>query len=404
MTGAGRVLWLGLALAVHLGAPRVASAQFDLVEAYQERVKGFEAIYYLEEADRWARDRRVFEAFGTGHWLRRDPDNEYFGEALLHWNAGLLVNIDPAERGALQLTLFSLTNQLRFRVHDVTEMLHGARVTFGELLEVSLGGYWLLENTRQTFGNGQASVFAEVNLPFMFLKSSYVFGAQLDRDDDALLRFDIRLVYDELRFVDDVELDVTRYNLSDAENVLVSAGFTRLGTHDFRFLSGKAVWSVSEGRLGLLEGGLDLLLQLDDDFNATRRGHFGTSFGLEAIATYASPLAYRRYRPRVSLLDAETPLLGYRAVLSMQVPFKWVLTFLAAVGGATAAGLEDDPYRRQQLIDDTSAMVQDTVEHPEDELFARLNFTYAYNDPGVLEMFPGFSDQHRFYLSMGVMY
>ncbi len=384
--------------------PTPAFAQFDLVGLYQHRVKGFEAVYYLEADERWARDRRVFELFGTLNVLQRDPEEERFGEALFHVNAGLLLNLRPKD-GPVQLTLFSMANQLRFRVNDITEMLHGARVTVEDLLEVTLGGYWLLENTRQSFGTGQASVYFELGFPFLHARSSYVIGPRLDRGaEDALLRFDTRFSYEQLRFVDDIGFELTRFDLSDAENLLATVGFVRLGTDAFRFLTADASWSLSEGRLAHARAGLDLLAQLDEDFNATRRGHFGTNFRLEAYATFASPLAYRRFRPRIAFANASEGRAGFTVEGSAQIPAKWFFTTLLVVASAGAASLEPNERTRQRYLDTAVQVTADTIEHPEDELFVRLTMTYAYNDPAVLEMFPEYSDQHRIYFTMGIMY
>lgn len=390
-------------------APRAAEAQFDLVGLYQDKVKGFEAIYYLEEDETWARDRRVFEAFGTLNMLDRDEDTG-LGEALFHWNAGLLVNVKP-RRGRVQLTMFSMANQLRFLVHDVTEMLHGGRVTIGELLELSLGGYWLLENTRQSFGNGGGSVFLEVNLPFLSAKSSYVLGQALDGDDetlqDPLLRFDLRWSYSKLRWLDDVEVKAVRYNVSGDDNVIGMLSFTRLGLPGFRFLSGRVGWSFSESRLATVEGGLDVLAQFSEDFNASRRGHFGTSIGLELFGTYASPLGYRRFRPRTSLLGSESGVPGFKAQASFQIPMKWLLTAIAVVGSGLSAAYERQRGNEQKAREheQTGARIlKSTVQEPEDELFTRLTAAYTYNDPTVLEMFPGFESQHRLFFTLGIMY
>jgi hypothetical protein len=398
-------------VALALGAGLVAAAsparaQFDLVELYQDKVKGFEAVYYLEEDETWARDRRVFEIFGTVNGLDRSSSDDFsLGDDLFHWNAGLLVNARPGERGKLQLTFFSLTNQLRFRVNDITEMLHGARVTAADVLEISLGGYWLLDDTRTAFGDtGQASLFLEVNFPFLGAKTSYVLGRDLSREDESLLRFDARLGYDRLSFVDDVEAKLVRYNLADAENLLASVAITRLGTDDFRFFSGEAAWSLSEGLFAFARGGLDVLAALDEDFNASRRGHFGTSFRFEALGTFASPLGYRRFRPRLGVRDQAAGRGGATIRLTAQVPAKWVWTTLAVVAGALAGAVEDDPYERDRILEDTAEIAEATVREPEDELFARLVITYAYNDPVVLEMFPRADGQHRIYTQLGVMY
>lgn len=401
-----------VALALLTGAvfaPRVSHAQFDLVHLYQDKVKGFEAIYYLEKDDRWARDRRIFEAFGTTNFLDRDEETG-LGDAMLHWNAGLLVNIKPSDSN-VQYTFFSMANQMRFLVHDVTEMLHGGRITAAEMLEVTVGGYWLLENARESFSNGRASMFLEVNLPFLGTRSSYVLGQNLRANDeverDPLLRFDLRWNYDRLSWLDDVEVKMLRYNLSDEDNLLGSIAFTRLGAPAFRFLSGEALWSFSENRLAAVMGGLDFLFQFSRDFNSSRRGHFGTSIGLQFLGTYASPLGYRRFRPRVSLLGSDAGVPGFKAQAVFQIPAKWLWTALlvfTSAAGAAMAEMQGDQRAKEDLIRGGAAILQSTIERPKDELFTRFTVAYAYNDPTVLEMFPGQASQHRLLVTLGVMY
>ena len=371
-------------VALGLFLPSAALAHFDVVSLYQEKVKGFEAVYFLEKDEAWHRDRRIFEAYGQ--WDKFGDYNNMSG--------GLLFNIRPDRASQIQLSLFSMFsgNQLAQTELRNWEMLHGARLTIANWVELSAGGHWRqiadapeipgIDPERR--GKMEASGFFELNVPIAYVRSSYVVGL------DSVRRMDVRAEFNECSVFDSVGAGVIRYNYNDVRwmgHVYVE----RLGHPKFRFFTTDVrfgFWGFSD-----LRTGFDYILGLDEDFNSTRRGHFGTSFTFRAFYNYmdtanlnifGSPASGRR-------------LHGFTGEFAAQVPAKWVLTAIS-IAAAAYSGKDED-------IDNASKMLENTIEHPEDEFFSRVSFTYSYNDPDSFALpVPNQEDEHRFFVTLSFIY
>jgi hypothetical protein len=375
--------------------PSPARAYFDIVSLYQQKVKAFEAVYYLESDQKWQRDRRVFEVFYAGdRFLSAEQDGQVVKEGYTNQSAGMLVNVRPGD-GDLQLGLFNLwsSNRLDSSSSGTWEALHGGRVTFGELVELSLGSYWRsgqpgpraqAASTRDL--GRRASGFLELNSPILFLKSSYVVGLDTSR---GVERWDLRFDYDQFRWVDSLALGLVQYHYSDQHTAL-ALDVTRLGWPRFRFLS--ASLRMSDAGFAWAQGGLDLILLSREDFNLTRRGHFATSLGLQAIYSYVSP-------DGASLIGrpGDEGQHGFKARVTAQVPAKWVMVALATLGAGMTGKPED-----QQLAAELAAEV---AREPRDIMFCRLEFEYTYNSPETfLFPAPDIVDRHRMFFSLGLVY
>ena len=148
-----------------------AAASFDIVGVYHERVKRFEAVYYLEEDTQWHRDRRIFELFGNTDSVSTQGDEDTDSITLGAASWGMLLNVRPEDSSDAQLSFFSLQHRARFQFDEqLFEALHGA-MTVSDYAELSLGSYW-----KEFQGEMSGSTFLELNSPRFFLKSSYVFG------------------------------------------------------------------------------------------------------------------------------------------------------------------------------------------------------------------------------------
>lgn len=389
---------LAAVLLVLVGAlwfPGTALAYFDIVSLYQQKVKSFEAVYFLEEDGEWKRDRRVFEFFFSGdRILEEEEDGEVSKRGYTNLSGGLLFNVRPGKGGDIQVSFFNLWsgNQMGVDDMEIWEGLHGGRITFGKLAEMSLGSYWRSSsanvnwNEESSSGGRKASGFLELNSPYLFLKSSYVFGLG---SQDGLDRWDCRFDYDHFSWVDSLTAGIVKYNFGE-KRTLAGLDVTRLGFPSFRFLSGQL--RVSGDGLAWGEVGLDMMFHSGEDFNLTRRGHFATSLGLQAMYSYVSP-------DGASIIGRpeEDEQHGVKAKLIAQVPAKWVLLALATFGAGMSGRYED----RQAAM----RMAESVAREPRDILFCRLEFEYTYNAPETfLFPVPDIVDRHRLFVSLGFMY
>jgi len=435
---------VAVAMASALLTARRAAASFDIVGVYQSKVKQFEAVYFLEKDENWHRDRRVFELFGEGDYLSYTPASQP-GEdhALSIWSGsgGLLLNVRPAPMSRVQLSLFTLYNSARKPLPTsylvaggregnggvLTELLHGARLTVGDLAEVSLGAYWLDSSTNAyTSGTptptptpgvptgaaptstslspsatARGSFFAELNLPSLYAKSSYVIGKNLSSQADSLQRFDLRFPIDTLSFVENIEVGVVRYNFVEPK-WMMALDIQRLGVPSFKFASASLRYSRTDGELAWFKGGLDVMLQSDDDFNLTRRGHFGTSFGVQAFYTRVSPSGMNLFGAATSPAGTVT---GYELTATMQIPAKWFMTALMVVGAAAAQTSNDlDDSTKDFMAQQAAQALANTIEEPRDILFTRLNITYSKNAPETFAILTTPEDRGRLFVSVSFIY
>lgn len=375
-----------------------ALAYFDIVSLYQQKVKSFEAVYFLKEDKEWKRDRRIFEFFFSGdRILQEESGGEVEKRGYTNLSGGLLINARPGKGGDIQVSLFNLWsgNQMGIDDMEIWEALNGGRITYGEIAELSLGSYWRSSKAAWDPGDSlgdeglarrKASGFMELNSPMLFLKSSYVFGLG---EKSGLDRWDLRFDYDHLTWVDSLTLGVVQYNFAE-KRTLGGLDVTRLGFPKFRFLSGQL--RISRDGLAWGEAGLDLLLQSGEDFNLTRRGHFSTSLGFKAMYSYVSP-------DGASIIGrpGEQGQHGVKLKLTAQVPAKWVMLILVTIG----AGMSGRPEDHQAAM----RMAENVAREPRDILFCRVEFEYSYNAPETfLFPVPDIVDRHRLFLSLGFMY
>jgi hypothetical protein len=374
--------------------PDVAGASFDVVGVYQSKVKSFEAVYFIEQDEQWRRDRRVVEMFGEGDWLTFGEEGE-----IAAGSVGLLVNVRPDDRSQVQLSLFNIYNDGPLGSSDsrLREALHGARLTAGEWVEASLGGYWLISEN-----SAQGSLFLELNAPFLFSKSSYVIGKDLSGAESQLKRFDLRFSYDQLMFVDDIDAGLVRYNLGGEPNWMLAAKVTRIGHPQFKFASMDVRYSLTTSELAWFRGGLDLLYQAEQDYNLTRRGHFGTSFGLRVFYTHASASGFQIFDLRPT---TDETVSGWEVTALFQIPAKWFWTVLAMVGAGAAQS--SDLYtdqQKQQMMEDASRMMAATIEEPRDVWFARITFTVSQNAPETYALLGAPEERMRYFFSLSFIY
>lgn len=363
--------------------PVAARAHFDIVSVYQDRIKGFETVYYLTKDETWHRDRRVVDFFGQ--W-------DLFGH-YMNVTGGLLLNIRP-ENSAIQLSLFNIFsgNQLTQDEFRNWEAVHGARLTLSNWVELSLGAHWRqvaespqvagIDPSRR--GRIEAATFLELNVPVAYLLSSYVVAL------DAVRRLDFRFDYDTNKYFDSVGVGIARYSFEDTK-WMIRASLTRLGHPEFRFFTTDVRFTF-EG-FAQFKTGFDYVLVLDEDFNATRRGHFGTSFTFRAFYNLmdTSRLAFFG-KPLSGNLKH-----GFTAEFAAQVPAKWVLTAIALSAAAYSYKEED--------IQRATEMLANTIEHPEDIVFSKVSFIYSYNDPDSFGLpVPSVEDQHRYFVTLSFMY
>ncbi|MBI5511786.1 MAG: hypothetical protein HY903_23775 [Deltaproteobacteria bacterium] len=412
-----------------------ARASFDVVGVYHEKVKQFEAVYFLQKDAEWHRDRRIFELFGEGDWLRYDnpalapfdtADDKGTTATIFSGSAGMLINVRPDNKSKVQLSLFNIfsntTKPLPATAFDgatarpegsggaVQEALHGARLTLGDVAEASLGAYWLT-NTLETWQAGvkagesrasQGSFFFELNSPFLFSKSSYVVGKDLSGRDNEVKRFDLRLAYDQLLFVENLEAGFIRYNFTDQPNWMAAASITRIGAPQFKFLSAEVRYSLTDHELGWFRGGLDILLQADDDFNLTRRGHFGTSFGAKAFYTRATTSTFQIFNTVTPHAETVT---GYELTAYCQIPAKWFWTAVMLFGAAAAQSSDSfTDAQKQQMMDTATQMLADTIEEPRDIMFTRITFTMSKNAPETYAILGEPEDRTRYFASLSFIY
>lgn len=360
-----------------------AWAHFDVVSLYQEKVKGFDVIYYLTKDETWHRDRRIVDFFGQ--W-------DQFGD-YMNVSGGLLFNVKP-ENGDVQLSFFNMFsgNQLLQDEFRNWEALHGARLTISDWVELSAGAHWrqVAESPQvpgidpATRGKFDAAAFFELNIPIIYVLSSYVVSFE------RLQRLDLRFDYNTNPYFDSVSAGLIRYSYDETKWV-VRATLSRLGHPKFRFFT-LDVRCAFDGFMDL-KTGFDYVLMLDNDFNATRRGHFGTSFGFRAMYNFMDTSNLAIFGKHLSG-DLKH---GFTGEIYAQVPAKWVLTALTVASAAYSGKAED--------IERATEMLADTIEHPEDIFFSRVGFQYSYNDPDSFGLpVPEVEDLHRFFVTLSFIY
>ena len=388
-------------LLLSLLTPNLASAAFDVVGVYQDKVKQFEAVYFLEDDESWHRDRRVWEIFGQYDRLEigsYDPPS-----TLTNTAQGLLFNIRPYKNSQAQLSFFNIlsTATVGSTGRERKEALHGARLTLGEWAELSMGAYWLESN-----GLMDGSFFMELNSPSFFGKSSYVIGKDTTGEGNSLKRFDLRFAYDQYPHADYLEAGLLRYNPSGETHWLSVAKAERLGIHQYRFLSAEIGYSHTEGALAWAKGGLDVMFQSGDDFNLTRRGHFGTGIGFHFIATRVTPAAMKIWQATPTNAPPQD-IDGAEFGLNVQVPFKWFLTTVAVVG---AAAVEANPdateAQRMNAREAATDVLASTIREPRDETFIRLSLLLSINSPESYILIPDSSGEERtrLYFTLSLIY
>jgi len=392
-----------------------ASASFDIVGVYHERVKRFEAVYYLEEDTQWHRDRRIFELFGNTDSVSTQEDENTSAITLGAASWGMLLNVRPNDSSDAQLSFFSLQHRARFQFDEqLFEALHGARLTVSDYAELSLGSYW-----KEFQGEMSGSTFLELNSPRFFLKSSYVFGDPqgLEESKDSLLqllRWDLRFPYDQWKFADLLEVGFTRYNFGGDPNLVAHLGVERLHAPQASWLglSATADYSLTQSRLVQAAIGVDLLIQPDADFNLTRRGHFGTSYGLSAVYRTGDPSALRVFSsgsagPMLNPEDSQEQVTGHDITAHIQVPAKWVWTAILVTTSAIAsaqAEREGDMAAARQHRELGDRVLRSTLKEPRDILFCRLGFTFSHNDISSYDLIPQLVPRDRFLAHMSFVY
>lgn len=392
-----------------------ALASFDIVGIYHERVKRFEAVYYLQEDTRWHRDRRIFELFGNTDTVSSSGDEVQEPITLGAASWGMLLNVRPSGASDAQLSFFSLQHRARFQYDDVLfEALHGARLTVSDAVELSVGSYW-----KDFRGAMSGSTFLELNSPRFFLKSSYVIGESLGAEPGEgglleLLRWDLRFPYDQWRYADLLEIGLTRYNFSGEPNLVSRLGVERLHAPGANWLglTAKVDYSMTESKLVQAAVGLDLLIQPDADFNLTRRGHFGTSYGLRGVWRTGDPRALRVFSDPVtlapSLSDESTePITGHDITAHLQVPAKWVWTAVIVTASALAAAQAErdgDMAAARRHSETGQRVLRATLKEPRDILFCRIGFTYSHNDISSYDILPQMVPRDRFLAHMSLVY
>ena len=388
-------------LLLSLVTPNVASAAFDVVGVYQDKVKQFEAVYFLEDDESWHRDRRVWEFFGQFDRLEigsNDPPS-----TLTNNSQGFLFNIRPEKTSQAQLSFFNIlsTATVGSSGQERKEALHGARLTLGEWAELSMGAYWL-----ETNGMMDGSFFMEVNSPAFFGKSSYVIGKDTSGQGNSLKRFDLRFAYDQYPHADYLEAGLLRYRPAEESHWLSIIRAERVGIHQYRFLSGEVGYSLTEGTLAWAKGGLDVMFQSDDDFNLTRRGHFGTGIGFHYLVTRVTPSVMKLWQASPFGEPAEH-IDGAEFGVDVQVPFKWFLTTLAVVG---AAAVEANPNateaQRENAREAATDVLASTIEEPRDETFIRFSLLFSINSPDSYSRIPRASEEERtrLYFTLSLIY
>jgi hypothetical protein len=409
-------LWSAVLIVLLLGwSGSQAWASFDIVGVYHERVKGFEAVYYLEEDTRWHRDRRIFELFGNTDNVTTQGDDYDDTVSLGAASWGMLLNIRPDAASDAQLSFFSLQNRARFQFDvQLFEALHGARLTVSDYAEISLGSYW-----KEFHGEMSGSTFLEINSPRFFIKSSYVIGDPLGLQESEeslleLLRWDLRFPYDQWKFANLLEIGFTRYNFSGSPNLVAHLGIERLHAPKATWLglNADADYSLTQSRLVQASIGIDLLIQPDADFNLTRRGHFGTSYGLSAMWRTGDPSALRVFSdapsaPTFSLGEPRQNVTGHDITAHLQVPAKWVWTAIIVTASAAASvqADRDGDHRSAKRHRETGARVLNaTLEEPRDILFCRMGFTYSHNDISSYDLIPELIPRERFLAHMSFVY
>jgi len=379
-----------------LGGSRPARAYFDIVSLYQQKVKQFEAVYYLEKDREWHRDRRVFELFTSfDHILSKSQDDESELPSYTNLSGGLIVNVRPGDSGQVQLSIFSLWsgNQMFSEGLRIWEGLHGGRLTLGDYSEASLGAYWVSQDEADSASDWdasgptqRASWFLELNSPRFWLKSSCVLP---QKTDESVERWDLRFDYDQFPWVESLTAGYVQYNFGEKRG-MVLLDVLRLGVPSFRFFS--ADTRISSSGIAWVRGGLDMLFQFEEDFNLTRRGHFATSLGLQARYSYTSPDG-----AAIVGRSSDDGVHGAQVKFTAQIPAKWLLTALVIFGAAYTGSYED-----QQRA---AAMLTNTIEEPRDILFCRIEFEYTYNSPeSFMFPVPDIVDRHRLFVTLGFTY
>lgn len=392
-----------------------AAASFDIVGVYHERVKRFEAVYYLEQDTRWHRDRRIFELFGNTDDVSTTGDETYEPVSLGAASWGMLLNVRPEAASDAQLSFFSLQHRARFQFDDqLFEALHGARLTISDYGEISVGSYW-----KEFQGEMSGSTFLEINSPRLFIKSSYVIGEELGLEESgesllALLRWDLRFPYDQWPYADLLEVGLTRYNFNGSPNLVSHLGIERLHAKEASWLGLHAAldYSLTHSRLVQASIGVDLLIQPEADFNLTRRGHFGTSYGLRAVYRTGDPGALRVFSNAVAApaFGPEEPgghVTGHDITAHLQVPAKWVWTAIVVTASAVAsvqAAREGDSAGARRHSETGRRVLRATLDEPRDILFCRLGFTYSHNDISSYDLIPELVPRERFLAQLSFVY
>jgi hypothetical protein len=230
-------------------------------------------------------------------------------------------------------------------------------------------------------------MFSEFNIPRFYTKTSQVVRKTVGRGP-VFERFDFRFEYDEFSFVDLLGLALVNYDFDESRSSqrIVEFSMERLGHPAFRFLSADAAYSMTDGEWAWLRGGLDFNIQFDGDFNASRRGHLGTSFGMHALVHQATPTAIRVYgNPGAPAFGRGLDVAGgWDIGMRFQIPLKWFLTGImllstAAVSGYAEAYGTSSPEEIERLRQSAIDLTMLTVERPEDILFFRLDASWQRN-------------------------
>ncbi|MCK5689878.1 hypothetical protein KAI87_11445, partial [Myxococcota bacterium] len=253
----------------------------------------------------------------------------------------------------------------------------------------------------------QGSFFMELNSPEFFGKSSYVIGKDTSGGGNQLKRFDLRFTYDQFPHADYMEAGVIRYAQTGDPHWIAVAKVERAGYNQYRFLSGDVGYSLSSGELAWAKGGVDVMLQSGDDFNLTRRGHFGTGFGFHLLFTQVTPEALEFWQAG-PVIGGPDKITGMELGLNAQIPFKWFMTALSIAG---AAAVEADPNatkaQKARAMKVATDMIESTAREPRDEVFVRLGMIMSINSPDSYVLYPstlGEEDRNRFYLTLSLIY
>ncbi len=344
----------------------------DVVELYLNKVKGFESVYYLEEDDEWYRDRRIFELFGRyeGGTDQLENENKYAG--------GILANY-RFETMKTQLGLFTIFSGER--------ALLGTKWSYRDYIDFSIG----------TLVEGRAELFFEINSPRFFSRTNYLFDFITNR----FKRVDFRFYFDTSRYFDELSIGPI-FHPGEEERWEGRLDLLRFGIGRWRLLS--FMMRASENGNSSIRTGLDWIYQSKEDFNLTRRGHFGTSFGIKLLYLFSNLEGMKEGEEFSE--GSKGSRQGFYGNLHFQVPAKWFLTLVTGAGAAYAS-MKTDNHELVKVWGE--GILKPTLREPRDILFVRFSMDYRINDPETVskekrrELFMN-DDVHALTLSIGIVY